>query len=72
MHLVHINQITSATTRGFWQEGKKNQLCVAVHVFIHCPRNVKNFQIVRLRDAATGVCVIGNLIIGNADGLRKS
>ena len=72
MHLVQINQIPSATTRGFWQEGQKNQLCVDVHVFIHCPRNGNNFQTVRLQDAATGVCVVGNLITGNADGLGKS
>ena len=32
MHLVHINQIPSATTCGFWQEGQKIS-CVLMCMF---------------------------------------
>jgi hypothetical protein len=54
------------------KQGLKNHLCVALHVFIHCPRNGKNFQTFWLRDVATGVGLVGILITGNADGVRKS
>jgi hypothetical protein len=57
---------------GVGKEGLQNHLCVALRVFIHCPRNWKNFQTFRMRDAATGVGVVGILITGNADGVRKS
>ena len=62
MHLVHINQIPTATTCGCCKAGLQNHLCVALHVFIHCPRNRKNFQTFRLQDAAIGVGIIGILI----------
>ena len=69
---MHINQILLQLHVGVGKVGLKNHLCVPLRVFSHCPINGKNFQIFRLRDAAAGVGLVGILITGNADGLRKS
>ena len=57
---------------GVGTESLQNHLCVTLRVFIHCPRNWKIFQTFQMQDAATGVGLVGILITGNADAIRKS
>ena len=47
-------------------------MCVALRVFIHCPRNGEKFQTFQPRGAATGVGLVGILITGNSDGVQTS
>ena len=47
-------------------------MCVALRVFIHCPRSGEKFQTFWPRGAATGVGLVGILITGNSDGVQTS
>ena len=57
---------------GYLQSRSTNSFVCHFACFHSCPRNGKNFQTFRMRDAAIDVGLVGILITGNADGVQKS